>query len=79
MRVFARVLLQKMIGQQQHVRLALAQGRHEDRENIQAVVEVLPELSLIDRPGKIFVRSGHQTHVDLERFGPTQSLKFPLL
>ena len=68
-----------MIGEQEHVRLALAQRRHEDGKDIQAVVEILAELSLRDRFPEILVGGGHQAHVNLDRVGASQPLEFPLL
>ena len=43
--VLARELLEEVVGEQQDVRLPLAQRRHEDREHVQPVVEILAERS----------------------------------
>src|SRR5439155_4824654 len=48
---------------------SLAQRRDLDREDVQAVVEVVAEALLLDQPGQVAVRRGDQADVDLDRPG----------
>ena len=51
-------VLQEVVGQQQHVRLALAQRRNEDREDVEPVEQVLAERALRDRLLHVLVGGG---------------------
>ena len=57
---------EEVIGEQQHVRLPLAQRRNEDREDVEPVEQVLAERALRDRLLQVLVRRGDQAHVDLD-------------
>src|SRR6266404_4361662 len=57
--VLARILLEKMIRQEQHVRLALTQGRHEDRKNVETIVEVLTKLAPGDGLLNVLISSSY--------------------
>ena len=56
-------LLQEVIGEQQDVGLPLAQRRHEDGEDVQAVVEILAEGAVGHRRLERLVGRGDQAHV----------------
>ena len=77
--VLARELLDEVVGQQQDVGLALAQRRHEDREHVQPVVEILAELAGGDRLLQILVGGGDQADVGADRLGAAQPLELALL
>ena len=59
--------------------LPLAQRRHEDREDVQPVVEVLAELAGRDRLFEILVGGGHEPHVGPDGFRAAQPLELALL
>src|SRR5260370_32356350 len=77
--VFAREFFQEMIRQQKHVRLAFTQRWHKNRKHVQAIVEVLTELSLRDRLRQVFVCGRDQTHISLDRGRAAQPLELALL
>ena len=54
-------------GEVRHVLEALAQRRHPDREHVEAVVEVLAELAVLDQLDHVAVGGGDQAEVDLHR------------
>ena len=59
--------------------LALAQRRHLDGDDVQAVVEVLAELAGRDHRRQVAVGRGDQPDVDLDGAGAAQPLEFVLL
>ena len=77
--MLAGELFQKMIREQEHVGLTLAQRGHENTEDVKSVVEILPELSLDDRLPEILISSGHQAHVNLDSISASQPFELPLL
>ena len=77
--VLARKLLEEVIGQQQHVRLPVAQRRHEDREDIEPVIEVLAEGPLRDRLLHVLVGRRDDADVDADGFGAAEPLELALL
>ena len=77
--VLARELLEEVIDEQQHVGLPLAQRRHEDREDVEPVVEVLAERAGGDRPLEVLVGRGDQPHVGLDGLGAADALELALL
>src|SRR5438094_2931179 len=58
---------------------SLAQRRDVDREDVQAVVEVVAEALLLDQPGQVAVRRGDKSDVDLDRPGAADTLELLLL
>ena len=77
--VLGRIALQEVVGEQQHVGLPLAQRRDEDREDVEAVEQVLAEAALLDRPLEILVGRGNQPDVGLQRLVAAEALELPLL
>ena len=77
--VLARELLEEVIDEQQHIRLALAQRRNEQGEDVQAVVEILAERAGRDRLLEILVGRRNQAHVGLDRLGAADALELALL
>ena len=61
--VLARELLEEVIDEQQQVGLPLAQRRHEDREDVEPVVEILAERAGGDRLLQVLVGRGDQPDV----------------
>lgn len=56
--------IEKMIGEQEQILFSLFQVRDTDRELIDTMVQVLTEISFLDRLPQVLVRSGYQTYVD---------------
>ena len=79
MAVLDRVLLEEVIGEQQDVGLPLAQRRHENREDVQPVVQILAERAGRDRLLEVLVGRRDQPHVRLDRLGAAEPLELPLL
>src|SRR5207245_11099562 len=57
----------------------LTEGRYRDREDVQAVVQIVTEAALFDHPGKVAVRGGDQTDVDVDRPCPAETLELVFL
>ena len=74
-----RELLEEVIDEQQEVGFPLPQRRHEDREDVEAVVQVLAEGAGGDRALHVLVGGGDEAHVDLDGLGAAQALELPLL
>ena len=77
--MLARELFEEVIGEQQDVRLALAQRRHEDREHVQPVVEILAEFAGGNRFLQILVGGRDQADVGADRLGAAEPFEFALL
>ena len=71
--------LEEVIGEQQQVGLPLAQRRHEDREHVQPVVQILAERPVLNRLLEILVGRGDEAHVRLQRLGAAEPLVLALL
>ena len=56
---------QEVLGQQRDVVAPLAQGRHAQGDDVEAVVGILAETALFHRRPQILVGGGHQAQVDL--------------
>ena len=56
--------IEKMIGEQEQILFSLFQVRDTDRELIDTMVQVLTEISFLDRLPQVLVRCGYQAHVD---------------
>src|SRR5262249_5635051 len=57
----------------------LTEGRYRDREDVQAVVQIVTEAAPFDHPAEVPVRGGDQTDVDVDRPCPTETLELVLL
>src|SRR5215212_945216 len=77
--VLAPVLLKEVVGEQEHVRLTLAQRRHEDREDVEAVVQVRAEAPALYLFFEVFVRRRDEPHVDLQSLRAAEPLELSLL
>lgn len=53
-----------MIGEQEQILFSLFQVRDTDRELIDTMVQVLTEISFLDRLPQVLVRRRYQAHVD---------------
>ena len=62
----ARVLLQEEVDQDGDVVAALAQRRHVDGEDVDAVVEVVAEAAVRDHRAQVAVGRGDDAHVNLD-------------
>ena len=60
-----RILGDEVLDEQRDVLAPLAQRRQRDRDDVDAVEEILAERSRLDRLGEIAVRGGDDAHVDL--------------
>ncbi len=65
--------------QLQNVFRPLAQGRHDDADHVEPIVEVLAETSLGNEFFEVLVRGGDHPHVDLDRLRPADRLEPALL
>ena len=65
--------------QLRHVLQALAQRRHPDREDVEAVVEVLAELAVLDQLDHVAVGGRDQAEVDLDRLLGADRIDLALL
>ena len=68
-----------MIGQQQDICFALAQGRHVNGEYIEAVVEITAKGALFHGLFKIFVGGGNDAHIHLDGPLTADTLEFAFL
>src|SRR5580700_5269245 len=73
--VLTTKLEKKFASQKRNVLLALAQRRHEERDNVEAVEEIFTEVSLGDLFFKILVGGGDDAHVDAHRLRSTNRRK----
>ena len=64
-----------MVGQQRDVLAAVAQRRHEKRNHVEAVEQVLAEIAALDLLFQILVGGGHHAHVHLHGFGRAHRLE----
>src|SRR5674476_773847 len=55
-----------MARESRNIRIALAQGRHQEREDVEPIEEVGPERPALHRLGQIAVRARHETDVDIQ-------------
>jgi hypothetical protein len=77
--MFLGEAFKKVVRQDFDIPGAVAQGRHLDREDIEAIVKILAELALLDRLQQVAVRGGQNAHIHLDRFVAADALEFPLL
>ena len=59
-------LVDERLGEERDVLAPLAQRRQVDREHVEPVEEVLAQLAVGDRLGRVLVGGGHHAHVDLD-------------
>ena len=74
--VLLDVHFQEMIDQEGDVPFPFPQRRQIDRDHIQAVIEVLPELAFIDVVPDVAVRRRDHSHIDFEGLCPAHALEF---
>ena len=72
-------LLDEVPGQQRDVLAPLAQRRQRDRDDVQAVVEVLAELAFLDHLAQVGVGGRDDARVELDRARLADALDLPLL
>src|SRR5262245_37939125 len=72
-------LADEVIDERVDVVWALTQRRQRDREDVQAVVEVVTEVSRFHHPEKIAVRRGDHADIDVDRPCSTYTLELVLL
>ena len=70
---------QEVVGQQRDVILPVAQRRHVQSDDLEAVVEVLSEPAFPDRQLQVHVGGGHDSHVDLGVPHAAHGTEFPFL
>jgi len=73
------VTLEQVVGQQRYVAATVAQRRHGDREDVEAIVEILAEAAGAHFALEIAVGGGQHTRVDLARLGLADQGDLPLL
>src|SRR5262249_38413359 len=77
--VLTRVFVEKMLAQQEHIITALAQRWHENRKDIEAVIEILTKRSTGNGLLQFAIRGGQYAHIHFERRGAPEAFKFALL
>ena len=56
--------IEEMVHQQLHIAVTLAQRRQGNRDNIEAVIEILAEFAFTDKLFQILVGRGHNPDID---------------
>src|SRR5437870_2643428 len=72
-------LADEVIDERVDVLRPLTEGRYRDREDVQAVVQIVTEAAPFDHPGEVAVRGGDQTDVDVDRPCPAETLELVFL
>ena len=54
-------------------------GGKRHREDVQSVIEIGPELTLLNQPSQILVRSRDDSHIDLDRMTASEPLELLFL
>src|SRR5215470_18642813 len=73
------LLLEKHLRQRQHVLATLAQRRHYQRENLEAIVKILSKSALGDRLPQLLMRGAKNANVDVKRARLTDASNLPIL
>src|SRR5580692_8675096 len=74
-----RIAPHEIFGEQWDVFGSFAQGGNVYRKHVQTIEEVLPEVAFVHVRGKIAIGRRQDAHIDLNRFGASDSLEFALL
>src|SRR5215469_12155099 len=77
--VLLPVLSEEVFQQQRNVLLALSEGRQGYGNDVEAVVEVLAELVLLDQPAQVGIGRRQDAHIHLNGFRSAQTHELPLL
>ncbi len=77
--VLVAVLFQEMVDQQRDVILAVAQRRQLNRDDVQAIEEILAEFPFLHHLPQVDVGRGDDAHVDLDRLHPAEAHEVALL
>ncbi len=77
--VFAAELVEKTLDEQGDIFLALAERRQLQRNDVEAVIQVLAETAVANQLHQIFVGGGKDANVDLDRIGAAEAHEFALL
>jgi len=72
-------LADEVIDERVDVPRPLTEGRYRNREDVQAVVQIVTEAALFDHPGEVPVRGGDKTDVDVDRPCSAETLELVLL
>jgi hypothetical protein len=68
--------LHQMVGEYGDVTVPLAQGRHDDREDTQAVIQVSPKSTGFHFFQQVPIRRGDHSHIDLDRARRSETFEF---
>ncbi len=71
--------LEEMFGQERNILAAFTEWRENERNDVDAIVEVFSELRFSNKVIKILVRRCHDADIDLDWLNPPDSCKFALL
>src|SRR5262245_47678963 len=77
--MFLRILLKEVIREQKQIGLSFPQRRNENREDIQAIVKVLAELSIRDRLFEILVGGRDEPDIGTDRLGSADAFELSFL
>src|SRR5688572_28577038 len=73
------MLVQEMLDQEGNVGMTLAQRRQLDSDDVEPVVEVLPEVPGVDLTRKVLIGRGDDSGIDFDAARPADALELPLL
>src|SRR4029434_7857956 len=73
------IFFDKMVGQEQDVRLSLPQRRHEDRKDIETVIEVLAETAFDYRALEVSIGGADEADVGPQGLVPADALELTFL
>ena len=79
LRVLLAVLLEEMLGEQRDVLPPLAEGWQIDRDDVQTIVQILPEPVLFDHALQVDVGRHDDPHINFEGFDTAQAHELPFL
>ena len=68
-----------MLGQDQQIIAAFAQGGDRNREDVEAIIEILAEFTFFHVAEQIAIRGGEQANVNLDRAVAADAFEFAFL
>src|SRR6185369_13824384 len=69
-------LFQKEIDQQRDVAFAFAQGRHENRDHVQSIIQSFLKLLSFRKRLQVLAGCGNHAHINLDGLVATQTIEF---
>ena len=75
----ARITIDEVLYQKANIRPSCPQRRHLEREDVESIVEVIPEGAIGDGGLEVAIRGSDDAHVKADRLLSADSLKFTFL